>query len=46
MSESDLEILPKKGDESVDLGFSMRMNESQLEAELPPDLFAVRPDAR
>ena len=46
MSVSDLEILPKKGDESVDLGFSMRMNESQLEAELPPDLFAVRPDTK
>ena len=46
MSESDLEILPKKGDESVDLGFSMRMDESQLEAELPPDLFAVRPDTK
>ena len=46
MSESDLEILPEKGDETVDLGFSMRMDESQLEAELPPDLFAVRPDTK
>ena len=46
MSESDLEILPKDGDETVDLGFSMRMDESQLEAELPPDLFAVRPDTK
>lgn len=31
---------------NVDLGFSMRMDESQLEAELPPDLFAIRPDTK
>lgn len=36
---------PKASDE-VDLGFSMRMDENQPEADMPTDLFAVRPDTK
>ena len=46
MSDSNVDILPKKESEGVDLGFSMRMDESQPESEMPPDLFAVRPDTK
>ena len=46
MSDSNVDILPEKESEGVDLGFSMRMDESQPESEMPPDLFAVRPDTK
>ncbi|MCP2504632.1 MAG: hypothetical protein NLN65_05005 [Candidatus Poseidoniaceae archaeon] len=33
-------------DTDVDLGFSMRMDENQPEADMPTDLFAIRPDTK
>ena len=33
-------------DQDIDLGFSMRMDDSQPESEIPSDLFAVRPDTK
>ncbi len=37
---------PNKSSSDVDLGFSMRMDENQPEADIPTDLFAVRPDTK
>ena len=42
---AEKETSPKASDE-VDLGFSMRMDENQPEANIPTDLFAVRPDTK
>ena len=33
-------------DSDVELGFSMRMDENQPEADMPTDLFAIRPDTK
>ena len=42
-TEQDTVLLDPKGSD-VDLGFSMRMDESQPESEIPPHVFAIRPD--
>ena len=39
-------VLPDSKGSDVDLGFSMRMNESQPESEIPPYIFTVRPDTK
>ncbi len=44
-SEQDT-VLPDSKGSDVDLGFSMRMNESQPESEIPPYIFTVRPDTK
>ena len=44
-TEQDTVLLDPKGSD-VDLGFSMRMNESQPESEIPPYIFTVRPDTK
>ena len=53
MTDSEPKIWPvedkeksNKSSSDVDLGFSMRMDESQPVAEMPTDLFAVRPDTK
>jgi len=53
MTDSEPKIWPvedkeksKKSSSDVDLGFSMRMDENQPVAEMPTDLFAVRPDTK
>ena len=33
-------------DSEVDLGFSMRMDDSQPESEIPPHIFTIRPDTK
>lgn len=37
---------PNKSSSDVDLGFSMKMDDNQPEADIPTDLFAVRPDTK
>jgi hypothetical protein len=53
MTDSEPKIWPvedkeksNKSSSDVDLGFSMRMDENQPVAEMPTDLFAVRPDTK
>jgi len=50
MSKKSEQNLPKKdsstNNETVDLGFSMRMDENQPEPQIPVDLFAIRPDTK
>ena len=53
MTDSEPKIWPvedkeksNKSSSDVDLGFSMRMDENQPEADIPTDLFAVRPDTK
>ena len=44
-SEKDT-VLPDSKGSDVDLGFSMRMDESQPESEMPPYVFTIRPDSK
>lgn len=46
MTDSNTEIWPEEKREDVDLGFSMKIDGHQPDAEMPTDLFAVRPDTR
>ncbi|MCH1422901.1 MAG: hypothetical protein L7U62_05365 [Candidatus Poseidoniaceae archaeon] len=46
MTDSKTEIWPEEKREDVDLGFSMKIDGHQPDAEMPTDLFAVRPDTR